>query len=155
MAYGFGKKRIGDATLAPVSRRGYYVPGLGTFERKVNAYENDMGERVIQSAGVLRHTDGSLHQAYAAQPGSYIEELLAKWRRGEPLNDAERRAIEEYLATNPTSGLPSVSQLGGSHNGGTGDNTSRGDIYHGGKVAIQNTEDLANWRAKHPNYGKK
>ena len=96
--YGFGKKGIRSANWAPVARKGYYVPGQGTFERQPNVYLNDVGEKVVQSAGVLSHTDGSLHQAYSAQPGSYIEELLAKWRRGEPLTDGERRAIEEYLA---------------------------------------------------------
>lgn len=111
MAYGFGKKSVPLGTHA---KSGFYVPGQGYFDRQASSYKNDLGEDVYQTAGVLRHTDGSLHQAYAAQPGSYIEELLAKWRRGEPLNDAERRAIEEYLATNPTAGLPSVSQLGGS-----------------------------------------
>lgn len=111
MAYGFGKKSV---PLGTQSKSGFYVPGQGYFDRQASSYKNDLGEDVYQTAGVLRHTDGSLHQAYAAQPGSYIEELLAKWRRGEPLNDAERRAIEEYLATNPTAGLPSVSQLGGS-----------------------------------------
>lgn len=111
MAYGFGKKSVPLGTQA---KSGFYVPGQGYFERQASSYKNDLGEDVYQTAGVLRHTDGSLHQAYSAQPGSYIEELLAKWRRGEQLNDAERRAIEEYLATNPTAGLPSVSQLGGS-----------------------------------------
>ena len=111
MVYGFGKKSVPLGTQA---KSGFYVPGQGYFDRQASSYKNDLGEDVYQTAGVLRHTDGSLHQAYAAQPGSYIEELLAKWRRGEPLNDAERRAIEEYLATNPTAGLPSVSQLVGS-----------------------------------------
>ena len=100
------------------SRPGFYVPGQGTFQNKPNTYVNDVGETVIQPGGVLRHTDGSLHQAYAAQPGSYIAELIEKWKRGEPLTADEIEAINEYLATNPTAGLPSVDDLGGNHNGG-------------------------------------
>lgn len=132
--YGFGKKGIRSANWAQVARKGYYVQGQGTFERQPNVYLNDVGEKVVQSSGVLRHTDGSLHQAYAAQPGSYIEELLAKWRRGEPLTDSEIASIQEYLASNPTAGLPSVNDLGGKR----GASTKKG----GGDVITEHGNNL-------------
>ena len=116
--YGFGKKNIKPSTLVPVSRNGYYVPGQGTFERQPNVYFNDVGEKVVQSAGVLRKTDGSLHQAYAAQPGSYISSLIEKQKRGDRLSPSELDALRRFYSSNPTAGLPSVNNLGGNHNGG-------------------------------------
>ena len=46
----------------------YYVKGQGYFEDQPNTYLNQNGQKVTQSGGVLRNSDGTLHSAYKFQP---------------------------------------------------------------------------------------
>lgn len=125
----------------------YYVPGQGWFEGEPNTYQNQQGQTVVQSAGVLRNNDGSLHAAYRFQPqGSDLNTTyLSQGNQGFRSATASRaasgasnyariQAIKAKLLkgfpiteeerrllaeyNRALATLPTVDDLGGNHNGG-------------------------------------
>lgn len=86
---------------------------------------NELGETVINHANLV-NSDGTMHKAYQAAPGTRLGNLIQRKQNGETLTAQEEEEVRRFWASSPTAGLATTGQLGGARGVGVSANTDNG-----------------------------
>ena len=121
----------------------YHVQGQGIYANKPHTYYNDLGQKVVQSGGIIRQADGSPTAAYDFAPGTagynnYLK-VLAKQKSGFPISQDDRQLLMRY--NQATGQSPSMSVIGT----GTSGSMSEGNKKPTARYAVTNRGHVVTW----------